>query len=204
MTRITNKAERPYRSKLRAEQAEETRARIIDAALRVMAGGVASVSIPAVAREAGVSVPTVYRHFGTKRDLIDAIYPYLAQRAGLSQLVIPETVDEFGEMVRTMFGRLESVGGVARAAMSSPGSDEARRNQMPQRLAMSRRFAAGVMPGGSKVQQDRLARVLIVLASSSSMRMWRDHLGTSVDEAAEDIDWVLRTLISATPERTNS
>ena len=73
MSRITNKAERPYSSKLRAEQAEETQARILEAALRVMAGGAASVSIPAVAREAGVSVPTVYRHFGTKRDTVSRV-----------------------------------------------------------------------------------------------------------------------------------
>jgi AcrR family transcriptional regulator len=204
MSRITNRTERPYSSELRAEQAEETRARIIEGALRVMAGGAGSVTVPAVAREAGVSVPTVYRHFGTKRELIDAIYPHLAKRAGLGDLIIPETVEEFGEMVRTLFGRLESVGGVARAAMSSPASDEARRNQMPQRVAMSRRFAASVMPQATRADQDRLARVLIVLASSSSMRMWRDHLGSSVAEAADDIDWVLRTLIAATPERKAS
>ena len=67
---------RPYRSELREEQAESTRSRILDATMRVMGRGVASLSIPAVAREAGVSTPTVYRHFGTKHDLLDALYPH--------------------------------------------------------------------------------------------------------------------------------
>jgi AcrR family transcriptional regulator len=52
-------------NELRAAQAQATRARILEATVNVMARGVASVSIPAVAREARVSVPTVYRHFGT-------------------------------------------------------------------------------------------------------------------------------------------
>jgi len=65
MTRIAD-AGRPYNNELRAQQAEATRSRILDATIRVMAGGVGTLSIPDVAREAGVSVPTIYRHFGTK------------------------------------------------------------------------------------------------------------------------------------------
>jgi hypothetical protein len=30
------------------------------------------------------------------------------------------------------------------------------------------------------------------------MRMWRDHLGSSVDEAADDIEFVLRSVIATT------
>jgi hypothetical protein len=66
---------------------------------------------------------------------------------------------------------------------------------------MSRRFVAGVMPHATATEQDRLARVLLVLASSSAMRMWREQIGSSVDEAADDIDWVLRTIVASTGER---
>ena len=202
MTRIANSRShgRAYSSQLRAEQAQETRARILDATVKVMAAGIASVSIPDVAREAGVSVPTVYRHFGTKQALLAAVYPHLAHRAGLGQISVPESVDEFREMVRNVFGRLFSLGDDARVAMTSPASEEARRIQMPSRYAMSRRFAATVMPTVAKADQDRLARVLVVLASSSAMRSWLDHLGSSVDEAADDIDWLIRTAITAAPK----
>jgi AcrR family transcriptional regulator len=203
MTRIVNARSRPYRSELRAEQAEATRARIIDAAIRVMAGGIATLSIPDVAREAGVSVPTIYRHFGTKRDLVDAIYPHLASRAGIGRINAPRSVEEFREMVRNVFGRLESLGEVARAAMSSPASDEARRRQMPARQALSRQFVATVMPHASATEQERLSRVLLVLTSSSGMRMWRDQQGVSVDTAADDIHWLIRTVLSATERGTN-
>jgi AcrR family transcriptional regulator len=197
MTRISTESRRTYHSQLRAEQAEETRARILDATIRVMARGIATLSVPDVAREAGVSVPTVYRHFGTKQALLAAVHPHLARRAGLGQVAEPESVEDFSEMVRSVFGRLMSLGGDARAAMTSPASEEARRTQMPARYAMSRRFAAGVMPAASEADRDRLARVLIILASSSSMRLWLDHLGSSVDEAADDVDWLLRTVLAA-------
>jgi AcrR family transcriptional regulator len=203
MTHIVNAKGRAYHSELRAQQAEETRGRIIDAAIRVMAGGIATLSIPDVAREAGVSVPTVYRHFGTKRDLVDAIYPHLASRAGIGRIDAPRSVEEFREMVRNVFGRLESLGEVARAAMSSPASDEARRRQMPARQALSRQFVASVMPKGSATDRERLARVLLVLTSSSGMRMWRDQQGVSVDTAADDIHWLIRTVLSATERGTS-
>jgi AcrR family transcriptional regulator len=203
MSRIANARTRPYRSELRAEQAEATRSRIIDAAIRVMAGGIATLSIPDVAREAGVSVPTIYRHFGTKRDLVDAIYPHLARRAGIGRIDAPRSVEEFREMVRNVFGRLESLGEVARAAMSSPASDEARRRQMPARQSLSRQFVATVMPLGSATDRERLSRVLLVLTSSSGMRMWRDQQGVSVDTAADDIHWLIRTVLSATERGTS-
>jgi AcrR family transcriptional regulator len=71
MTRIAKTlTARPYHSDLRTDQAEETRARILDAALRVMATGVASLSIPAVAREAGVSLSSTTYHFRSRDDII--------------------------------------------------------------------------------------------------------------------------------------
>lgn len=203
MTPIANAKGRAYHSELRAEQAEATRSRIIEAAMRVMAGGITTLSIPDVAREAGVSVPTVYRHFGTKRNLVDAIYPHLASRAGIGPIDVPGSVEEFREMVRNVFGRLESLGEVARAAMSSPASDEARRRQMPARQAMSRQFVATVMPQGSGTDRERLSRVLLVLTSSSGMRMWRDQQGVSVDTAADDIHWLIRTVLSSTERGTS-
>lgn len=201
MTRIATSQARTYTSQLRAQQADETRSRILDATIRVMARGVGTLSIPDVAREAGVSVPTVYRHFGSKRALLAAVHPHLGRRAGIGDVVAPASVDEFREMVRTVFARLESLGDEALIAMSSPAADEVRRGQMPQRYAMSRRFAATVLPHADAADQDRLARVLIVLASSGAMRTWRDHLGLSVDVAAEDIHWLLRAITTPAAKR---
>lgn len=197
MMRIATVTSRAYRSQLRAEHAAETRARILDATVRVMARGIASVSIPEVAREAGVSVPTVYRHFGTKDGLLAAVYPHVVRRAGLDELVPPRTVDEVRGGVRAYFDRFESFDDLARAAMASPAAEEARHISVPDRLELGRRLADTIVPKLRKADRDRIARLLTVLITSSSLRVWRDHLGSTVDEAADDIDWVLRAAVAA-------
>src|SRR4026207_1998738 len=106
MTRIATVKGRPYSSQLRTEQAEETRSRILDATIRVMARGVGTLSIPDVAGEAGVSVPTVYRHFGSKGALLAAVHPHLGRRAGIGDVGEPTSGDEFRETGRAIFSRL--------------------------------------------------------------------------------------------------
>ena len=201
MNRIANRAGREYRSELRAEQAAETRKRILDATVRVSATGIASLSIPAVAREAGVSVPTIYRHFATKRDMLAAVYPHVVRESGLDELVIPRSMDELREGLRTYYERTDSLGDLARLAMAGPASDEVRRLNMPRRLAIFRRVADSIVPTPSQADRDRIARLLVILTASSALRLWRDQLGSSVEEVADDVDWVIRAVIASASPR---
>src|SRR5690349_19462837 len=103
MKRITNvkgRRTRAYSSALRDERAEDTRQRILDALIRTMARGIAELSVPAVALEAGVSVPTVYRHFRTKADLVAALGPYLTEKSRLMR--VPDTAHGIAPMVREL------------------------------------------------------------------------------------------------------
>ena len=196
MARIVN-VERPYRSQLREEQAEGTRERILEATLRLTASGLASLSIPAVAREAGVSVPTIYRHFRTKGALLSAMYPFAARRTGLDAVPDPTSVEELRAAIRAYIERLDGLEDMARAAYASPIADEVRHATMRSRVQRIERVADSVKPKLRKVHRDRITRLLVVLTSSSALRMWRDHLGASVEEAADDIEWVVRTAIAA-------
>jgi AcrR family transcriptional regulator len=64
---------RTYRMGRRAEQVEETRLRITEAAVRLHTTvGPANTSIASVAEEAGVTRLTVYRHFQDQDELFDA------------------------------------------------------------------------------------------------------------------------------------
>jgi len=204
MTHIANATGRAYRSELRAQHADETRARILDATGRVMADGIANVSIPAVAREAGVSVPTVYRHFATKAELLAAMYPHLLRRTGLDELVPPRSIEELKDGLRTLFEHTDSFDDLARAAMASPASGEVRRLSMTRRLGWAREFAETNAPTLAEADRDRIARLIVVLTASSSVRMWREQLGSSVDEAADDVDWVVRAVIGAARTRSRT
>jgi AcrR family transcriptional regulator len=195
MTRIAIGA-RPYRSDLRTQQAAETRTRILDAALSITAKGIAQLSMPAVAREAGVSVPTVYRHFRTKSDLLAALYPHVARREGFDNIPDPRSFDDVRGAVRGIFERLDAMDDLARAAIVSPIADQIRHAGMPDRYARIRRLGDSLDPKLSDANLDRITRLLVILTSSSALRTWRDHLGSTVDQAADDIDWVVRATIA--------
>src|SRR6476620_10509143 len=53
---------------------ERNRARLIAAAKHAFAEGGAAVSLEQIARAAGVSIATLYRHFPTRDELISAVY----------------------------------------------------------------------------------------------------------------------------------
>jgi AcrR family transcriptional regulator len=201
MNRLVTRPGRAYYSELREAQAEETRARILDATMRVMATGLAGLSVPAVAREARVSVPTVYRHFRTKRELLAAVYPHAARRSGLDTIADPRSLDELRPLIRAVVERLDTLDDLSRAAMASPGASEVRHATMPTRYERIRRLTDSIEPRLRKADRDRITRLLVVLTASASLRMWRDHLELSADQVADDVDWIVRAAIAAANER---
>ena len=62
---------RSYSSDLRRRQAEQTRADVLNAAVKLFSGkGWAGTTLAAIAAEAGVAVETVYSGFGSKKNLL--------------------------------------------------------------------------------------------------------------------------------------
>ena len=69
------KSRRPYDSRARKEQAARNRDAVLDAAERLfLERGYAGTSIASIAQEAGLSVQTIYKVFGSKPGLVKAIY----------------------------------------------------------------------------------------------------------------------------------
>jgi AcrR family transcriptional regulator len=65
---------RPYRSVLRAEQAELTRNRILDAAESLfLTQGYGATTLAAIAKQAEVAVDTVYATFGSKKGVLKSL-----------------------------------------------------------------------------------------------------------------------------------
>ena len=78
---------RTYEQRLRAEAAEATRRRILDALEhRLRAARTRPASVDEVARSAGVARSTVYLVFGSRAGLFDALATDLWERAGLHRL----------------------------------------------------------------------------------------------------------------------
>jgi AcrR family transcriptional regulator len=186
---------RPYSSALRDEQTEDTRARILEALIRTMAAGVAGLSMAAVAREAGVSIPTIYRHFGSKRGLLAALNPYVIAKGGLMPEAMPENFDDLEREIRRLFRNLDRMDPTLRAAMASELGQEARREMMPARRAKIRLFVSGLGPALPDSELGRLADVTLILGSTASFRAYKDYLGLGPDASAALVSWAIRTLI---------
>jgi AcrR family transcriptional regulator len=79
---------RRYEQRLRAEAAEETRRRILDAVYeRLREAPSHPVSVERIARMAGVARSTVYLIFGSRAGLFDALAQDLMDRAGYAELI---------------------------------------------------------------------------------------------------------------------
>jgi AcrR family transcriptional regulator len=83
------KRRRTYRSTKRAEQVVATRHVIVEAAGTLFTrDGYSSTSMPAIAREAGVAVETIYRGFGNKAGLFKAVI-HAALAGGVRRADVP-------------------------------------------------------------------------------------------------------------------
>jgi AcrR family transcriptional regulator len=108
--RGTARAVRPYDSPLRRAQAASTRDRIIDAACELLRDSSIrnwrSLTIRAVAEQAGVNERTVYRYFSNERGLRDAVMEHMEQEAGIDLSGL--RLEDIAEVARRIFTQVSS------------------------------------------------------------------------------------------------
>ena len=191
------KEKQAYHSNLRQQQVQRTREQILEGLVRTMARGIADLSIPAVAREAGVSVPTVYRYFRTKRDLLEALGAYTIQKAGLAHMQPPQSIEELLMALRELFVKYAGLDETLRAAAASELGYEMRKEILPARLQMIEHALAPVRAQFNETDWIRLRNVVLVLTSTAMIRAFKDYLDLSGLEAADNVAWAILTLTGA-------
>ncbi len=195
------KEKQTYHSMLRQEQMKRTREQILEGLVRTMAHGFAEISIPAVAREAGVSVPTVYRYFRTKRELIEALGGYMVQKAGLTTSLPPQNTDELLMMVKQLFVTYENLDEILRAAALSEYAYELRKEVLPMRVKMIENALEPVISQANEEDRARLRNVVLILTSTATIRAFKDYLNLSGEEAADSVIWAIQTLLQGVAEQ---
>ena len=108
-------------SEARGQRADATRNRnqLLDVAARVFVSADTEPSMRAIAREAGVGIATLYRHFPTRESLVDAVYRDQVTRLTdgarelLAELSPPAALrrwmDLFGDWIATKNGMLDTL-----------------------------------------------------------------------------------------------
>ena len=119
---------RPYRLGKRAVAASSTRQRLIEAATTlIVTSGFSAVTMDDVADRAGVSRPTVYRIFGSKVGLLEAVAWNALATSGLERVDaarnLPEPREALASFLIENCRMLDSAGAVLRAAVEAARHD---------------------------------------------------------------------------------
>ncbi len=98
---------RPYRMRRRAEQVDQTRQRITEAAVHLHTSvGPANTSIASVANEAGVTRLTVYRHFADLDSLFEACIGHWSAANPMPDVNAWRAIDSLEARARKAFADL--------------------------------------------------------------------------------------------------
>jgi AcrR family transcriptional regulator len=185
----------------RDDSSHETRERIVDAvAALVTEEHPAAISVPAVARRAGVSVATVYRYFPNKGQLLDAATEVGHRRtsAEFAGRRLDADADASADaIVAALFGEFADNLDFVRQTHASPaGRDLRRRRQPAKRQEMATRLRElGLDPDRPAAR--RAAVLVELLVSSATFLELHDHLGLDAGDAAAHVSWAVRTLVEA-------
>jgi len=171
-----------YLSPLRQQYAAQTRERILDAAIDALNGSETDqLTIAGVAKAAGVTERTVYRHFATREDLLRAVWPRMQARMGMTGF--PETVAALIAAPERIFPRFAAEEGGVRASMASEAGREIRRAANPERQKAFLACVREAQPELDAATRRRRAAVIQLIGSAHGWAAMKDYWGFSPEEA---------------------
>lgn len=190
---------RAYRLGKRAEAAEETRRRILDAAREsITESGFHPVSVEEVASRAGASRPTVYRHFGSKAELLEAVaWDVVASAGGLDRLdearQLPNVLEALHRFLRENCRLFSEIGDALRTTLNVARDEPevarildvtyyGRRVESLEHLAGRLDEEGALAPGWTP---ERATEALMILTSIETFEALTERRGHSPEEAAD-------------------
>lgn len=185
---------RSYRSPLREAQAQRTRDLVLDAFTELLANRRADdITTKEIAEQAGVSQPTVYRHFPDRAALLQGLADRVEQLMGPS-MPTAATLDDIGPRVEAVFAEFELYREAVRAETllnADPRSFSVLTSRTSQELV---EIVADAFPDDDR-RQVAIAGLLRCLGSSQSWLRMREEFGVAGTESGPLFRWAIETLI---------
>ena len=188
---------RTYSSPLRAEQAEQTRQRIVQAAVDLLSEGDAGdLSMPDVAARAGVSVRTVYRSFATKDELLDGVIEWINRKINEEAGARPETREDYETSTADVARVISEIEPLYRALFATRAGRASHRRTNRREESLRMAYAAEIADLDDD-EARRFMAVLHVVASSQAVLFMKDYWDLSAQDAGQVIEWAIRVLADA-------
>jgi AcrR family transcriptional regulator len=186
---------RKYASPLRESQANRTRDLILDALTELLGAHRSDeVSTKQIAERAGVSQPTVYRHFPDRAALIEGLADRVAQRSADWSAEGPQTIEDWATWIEAGFAGADAnvVEATAEAVLNADPrrfSRSSREHSTELSRAVARSF-----PELDDRDRDRVAALLRTLGSVQTWLRMREEFGIDGAESGRLVSWSIRTL----------
>lgn len=182
-------------SSLRDQQQKLTREIILRSVADQLETGEASeITLPDVARRAGVSVRTVYRHFVSREDLFREAADWIsAHLFGASQM--PETIAELAADYRENLVAFDEHPNLVRAMAISRAGNSVRSARRGRRLESLGRALGEVTDNLSPDERRQVEALFGYLVNMLAWVTMRDEYGLSGEQIAKAMDWALEALI---------
>lgn len=190
---------RPYSSPLRERQAQQTRDLVLDTLTDLLETHRADeVTTRDLARAAGVSERTVYRHFPDRQALLGGLSDRLLHLTGSGPPGGPiESVDDLSRVAVQVMAGLDEFHVAARA--------EALFNADPRRFSLATRentelflqVFSRAFPDLDAREVVRIVAVIRCLLSSQAWLRMREEFGVPGVESGPTVAWVLDTIFDA-------
>ena len=194
---------RTYRQSARAQAAEATAARILDvfaAALRER--WFDEIRLDEVAREAGVTVQTVIRRFGSKEGLLDAMHERLGSEIRQRRDVAAGDVDG---AVASIVEDYEKVGDLVMRSLAQEERYAAVKAMTDLGRAMHREWTAKAFePWLEPMAPDSRRRAVDALVVAADIYVWkllRRDMGRPLEEYRALVETMCSAAIGVPPER---
>lgn len=194
----SGKPRRPYRSPLRARQAEDTRDLILKAlGEQILGSRPGEFSLPEVAERAGVSVRTLYRHFGSREHLMEALEAYAVARVTPTP---PTTLAELVDLPPVLFATFDAhAPWVVAMVRAGPGS-AIRAAGRPGRIALFKALTAPAVEHLAEAEAEAVQALVKHLVSAETWLAMRDDFGVDGPTAGRAVSRTLRALFARIQE----
>jgi len=208
MAREVNSPRRSYHSPLRADQAQQTRRKVLESARRLFVEkGYAGTTVASVATDAGVSPETIYLSLGGKRGLLEGVMEitgphdtavddeeWWAMVTGLPDAA--ERLDRMVEYSCRILARTQPIHAIIRGASDSEAfAAEFGRRLLAERLANQteriRRFIAKDLRPGLSIAD--AGQRYLVLTSPELYHLLTVEIGWRADQHQAWVTELMRT-----------
>jgi AcrR family transcriptional regulator len=185
-----------YASSLRDRQKAGTRTLILETVERSLKDrSLSELSLAAVAREAGITERTVYRHFATREQLLAATWAAVNEAIGVKDL--PRTAEELIERPKKLFPAFNRRAEVVRAMLASPQGRELRLRANKERQTAIRAVVKSARPNLREPAVTRLCAAVQMLCSASGWATMTDYWGLDSAEAGRAASEAIAVLLKS-------